>query len=100
MTSVKINYDGDLVFTSSTDKTIQLWRTSNGERIGSFSCDTAIKSIDITKDSKWLIAGCFDSAIEVFHVNNGVKIGSMRPVRGRMKYLELNFAGNQLVTVE
>ena len=52
---VKINYDGDLLFSASNDKKVCMFYAYTGERIGTFICKGAVKSIDITRDSKYLI---------------------------------------------
>ena len=34
ITTMKLNFDGDLVFTGSSDKKINVWDAFTGERIG------------------------------------------------------------------
>ena len=36
ITVVKYNYDGDLLFTASKDQVPSVWRSENGERLGTF----------------------------------------------------------------
>ena len=54
---VKLNLEGDLLFSGSSDKKINLWYSMTGERIGQYTCKGANRALDITKDSKYLIAG-------------------------------------------
>ena len=52
---VKLNHDGDLMFSASNDNNVCLFYSQTGERIGTFKCAAAVKSIDISRDSKYLI---------------------------------------------
>ena len=54
---VKHNHDGDLLFTCSDDGTVCMYETFQLVRLGVFQIKEACRSIDITKDSKYLIAG-------------------------------------------
>ena len=48
---VKINFDGDLFFSGSSDKKVNVIDAHSGELLGDFMCKGATKTIDITKDS-------------------------------------------------
>ena len=37
ITVVKYNYDGDLLFSASKDQVPSVWRSENGERLGTFN---------------------------------------------------------------
>jgi len=52
---VKVNHDGDLLFSASNDKSVCLYYSYTGERIGTFTCPAAVKSIDVSRDSQYLI---------------------------------------------
>ena len=56
---VKLNEDGDLLFSASNDgsldTTVCLFYSHSGERIGTFKCKAAVKSIDVSRDSKYLL---------------------------------------------
>lgn len=97
--SIKINNDGDFVFSASSDKFVYLWRTSNGERLGSYQCNAAIKCIDVTMDSKFLIAGNLVGDLEIFEVDGGEKFSTFSITKGRVKFLQLNQANNRLLLV-
>jgi WD40 repeat protein len=48
ITQVKFNVDGDLLFSSSRDYHVSVWRTENGERLGSYSGHNgAVLSVDV-----------------------------------------------------
>jgi translation initiation factor 3 subunit I len=68
---VKINFDGDLFFTGSQDGLISCWLLESGERylliildkhlrLGNFKTNTAVKTLDITDNSKYLVCGSLE----------------------------------------
>jgi WD40 repeat protein len=66
---VKINFDGDLIFSASSDKKINVWNSLSGELLGDFICKGASKTIDITKDTKYLFVASLNSIVECFDIN-------------------------------
>lgn len=64
--TVKINYDGDLIFTGSSDSKINIWSSQNGERLGSVKCSAAVRSLDVSEDSNFFYAGLMTGIIEVY----------------------------------
>lgn len=90
---VKFNFDGDLFFSGGADKKVNMWHTYSGERIGSFETKSAVKTLDITEDSKYLFVGSLEGSLELFETNGGALLGSLK--RGtKIKYIELSY-GNQ-----
>lgn len=71
---VKHNFDGDLLFTCSDDKTICMYDTFQCQRIGIFQNDNACTSIDITVDSKYLLASSSVTGANLFEVATGKRI--------------------------
>lgn len=95
---VKINFDGDLLFSGSTDKKVNLWDSYTGERIGSYLCSAAIRTIDVTADSEWLVAGTLNGSIEFFKVNGGKHVGLIQ-LDAQIKTLEFSYGGKELLVV-
>lgn len=52
---VKFNADGDLLFTCSDDGFVTVWRAANAEILGKIKCSSAIKAIDISSTTQYLI---------------------------------------------
>lgn len=52
---IKFNADGDLLFTCSDDGYVVVWRTEKAEMVGKIKCASAVKSIDISRKSDFLI---------------------------------------------
>ena len=65
------NFDGDLLFTCSDDGTVCMYDTFQCIRNGIFEVKSACKSIDITKDSKYLLATAVDHGVFLFNVKDG-----------------------------
>lgn len=68
---VKFNFDGDLLFTCSDDKTVCMYETEKLERIGLFQINDSCKYIDITKDSKYLLATATTRGVKIYNISNG-----------------------------
>jgi WD40 repeat protein len=65
------NYDGDLLFTCSDDGKICMYNTYDCTRVGVFNLKEACKSIDVSKDSKWLIGAATTYGVSIFSVDEG-----------------------------
>eukprot|EP00461_Guttulinopsis_vulgaris_P001772 UN01772 len=74
ITHVTFNRDGDLLFTCSKDGTVQVWRTKDGTRIGSYDCSGAVQSCDPTARSEFLVAASGDGTARVFEIETGKMI--------------------------
>jgi len=65
------NFDGDLLFTCSDDSTVNMYDTAQCVRVGIFEVKSACKSIDITMDSKYVLATAVDVGVIIFNVKDG-----------------------------
>lgn len=92
---VKHNFDGDLLFTCSDDKTICMYDTFQCARAGVFYNEDACTSIDITVDSKYLIACATTIGANIFEVGTGKKLATVN-VPGNFAYqVGLSFGDKQ-----
>lgn len=85
LTRVKFNREGDLLFTTSQDKSPTCWRASNGERIGTYrGHNGAVRDIDITYNTERIITGSFDNSAILWDAQSGEQLQQWRfksPVR-------------------
>ena len=88
---VMFNQDGDLLFTCSDDGNVCMYNTFDCTRVGVFNVKEAIKSIDVTKDSKYLLAAGTTFGFCIFNVMNGEQLQKITvPVSGiQAKHIEL-----------
>ena len=62
ITVVKFNFDGDLLFTASKDHVPSMWRSENGERIGTFNGHKGtIWDLDVCRFSKRVVTASADA---------------------------------------
>jgi translation initiation factor 3 subunit I len=65
VTIVRLNYDGDIFFSGSAERKINLWESYTGERIGSYDTKASVRSLDVDINSNYLIACGNDGTLEV-----------------------------------
>lgn len=72
LTKVLYNREGDLLFSASKDEKPNVWRTSNGERLGSYNGHRGtVWSLDLTRDSTVLVTGSADMTFKLWDVATG-----------------------------
>ena len=70
LTRVRLNREGDLLFSSSKGKSVCVWFTENGERLGTYDGHNgAIWDVDVSWDSSHLVSSAADNTMKVgFHL--------------------------------
>ena len=72
LTFVKYNRDGDLIFSCSKDHIPCVWRSANGERLGSYNGHNgAVYGCDVTPDSTLLLTASADQSVKLWDVRTG-----------------------------
>ena len=72
ITFLKYNQEGDLLFSCSKDNRICVWRSSTGERIGTYEGHSgAIWGVDVTRDSRFLLSCSADMTVRAWDVMTG-----------------------------
>ena len=77
------NQDGDLLFSCSDDGKVAMYDTYQCVRTGQFDVQSACTSIDVTKDSKYVLATSVEG-VQIFNVKNGERVATML-VPGNLK---------------
>ena len=70
------NYDGDLLFSCSDDGRVVVYDTFQCVKTGQYMVNSACTSIDVTKDSRYLLATSVDGVI-VFNVADGSRVANL-----------------------
>lgn len=72
LTKVRYNHEGDLLFTASKDSEPHVWRTHNGELLGTYIGHSGvIWTLDVATDSRTLLSGSGDMTCKVWDVETG-----------------------------
>jgi len=76
VTDVVYNRDGDLLFSCDKDGNTFVWRSDNGERLGTYGGPNkrACNSLDVDRDCKNLLSGWADGFIRLWDVESGKKL--------------------------
>lgn len=75
---VMFNFDGDMLFTCSDDGKVCMYNSYDCSRVGVFSVKEAVKSMDVTKDSKYILAAATTFGYCIFDVMNGNEIARVQ----------------------
>jgi len=96
------NFDGDLLFTCSDDNRVCVYHTSDCRRIGVFNTHQACKSIDVTDDSKYLLAGTATPGFYLFEVATGRQLMLQKSGPGKKicSHVEFSFGDKKFLTVQ
>jgi len=99
ITSIRFNHEGDLLLTASKGTAIALWRTENGERVGTYEGHTGvIWSIDIDRKSKYVLSGSGDFSARLWDAKTGAEV--MRwPQKTAVRSVEFAFGDQQFLLV-
>jgi translation initiation factor 3 subunit I len=67
ITRVRLNQEGDILFSCAKDKHVCVWYTENGERIGTYEGHNGmISDIDVSWDTKTLVSASGDQKMMVY----------------------------------
>ena len=91
------NQDGDLLFSCSDDGTVCMFSTQQCERIGVFEIKEACRSIDVTKDSKLLIAAATTIGFHVFNVENGQLLKTVAVPGLQAKHVSMSYSDKEIL---
>jgi translation initiation factor 3 subunit I len=86
ITTIKFNYDGDLLFTASKDLVPSVWRTDTGERLGTFAGHKGtVWDLDCDRFTRRLLTASADASCKLWNCQTGECIATFDhrgPVRG------------------
>ena len=67
VSAAKFNRTGDTYITGSLDATAQLWKTVDGEKIGSpLTHDSGVGAVAISDDDQWLATGTLNGLVRIW----------------------------------
>ena len=72
ITQIKYNREGDLLFSSAKDANPNVWRTINGERMGTYKGHGgAVWSIDVNWETTKVITAAADNSCRIWDAATG-----------------------------
>ncbi|RXK41074.1 eukaryotic translation initiation factor 3 subunit I [Tremella mesenterica] len=72
LTQIVYNAEGDLLFSASKDNIINVWFTSNGERLGTYNGHNgSVWSVACDSQTKYLLSGAADNTMKLWEVSTG-----------------------------
>jgi len=100
VTAVCYSPDGSLIATGSSDKTVKLWRRSDGREIRSYTGNTSeIETISINSSITDLLAVDSKGTLTVWNLNTGEVKRQIRPESDRFTCAAFNPDGTKIITV-
>lgn len=86
ITTIQFNYDGDLLFSASKDLVPSVWRSENGERLGTYEGHKGtVWDLDCDRFTRRLLTASADATCKLWDVQTGECLFSFPhrgPVRG------------------
>lgn len=58
--------------------------------MGNYKTSGAVKTLDITDNSEYLISGSLEGTVDLFQVNGGVTIGNVKADERKARWVELS----------
>ncbi|RSH87057.1 translation initiation factor eIF3 subunit [Saitozyma podzolica] len=72
LTQIVFNAEGDLLFSASKDNVVNVWFTSNGERLGTFGDHKgSVWTVACDSQTKYLVTGAADNTMRLWDVRSG-----------------------------
>lgn len=106
LTEVLFNREGDLIFTAGKDKVPCVWRTSDGERLGTFGDSEdaskghngAVFHIDVNADSTRVITGSGDMSAKLWDCTTGQLLHTY-PLKAACRAVNFSADGDRVLIV-
>jgi WD40 repeat protein len=98
VTSVCTSYDGKFIATGSADKTIILWRASDGKQIRSFrGSPGGISSVGFNRQGNTILSLSDDGTIILWDVSSGKEINRLKLPEDRFTCASFNPDGTEII---
>lgn len=99
LSQIKYSKDGDLLFSTAKDKTLCVWFTNNGERLGTYhGHQGAIWTVDVSPNTKLVATGAADNTIKLWNTQTGECVKTWE-FPTAIKRVEFSEKGDQLLAV-
>jgi translation initiation factor 3 subunit I len=102
LTQIKYNRDGDLLFSTSKDKSVSVWFIDNGERLGTFEGHQgSVWGVDPNWETTRLVTGGADFTVRIWDIETGKNVSTIDDKNGGLttsaKSVKFSYCGNLVV---
>jgi len=99
VTAVCTSYDGQFIATGSSDKTIILWRSSDGKQIRSFrGSPSGISYVEFNRQGNRVLSLSEDGTIIIWDIDSGKEMSRMKLPDDRFTCASFHPDGTEIVT--
>jgi len=105
ISDVKFSNDGSFFVSCSRDKTIKLWKASNGQLIYTIYTHKMVNCLSISHDNSLIACGYYNSLnyyqesyIDIFRLSDGVKLVSLRGHFDDINSIDFTDDGSKLLS--
>lgn len=71
ITAVKIEEGGNIIASSSKDKTVRLWNAETGECMKMLSHESSVSSVSFSHNGKYIVTTSEDQSVRIWNVSSG-----------------------------
>ena len=71
---IKFTAKGDFVFTASSDRDVNMWKTDTGEKLKTYAHKAAVNRISLSSDLKYMITGDLTGSLYIWDLNTSFNI--------------------------
>jgi len=94
LTRIRLNREGDLLFSASKDKFPAIWYTENGERLGTYNGHNGVVwDLDVSWDSRRLLTGSGDNTCKLWDTQTGRELCTIKS-NTTVRAVGFSYSGN------
>jgi WD40 repeat protein len=98
VTAVCYSSDGKFIATGSDDKTVKLWRRSDGREIRTFQGNiSGISAVEINRQGTMILAVSDNGTLSIWEVQTGKMIKQFKPAEDRFTCASFNPDGSKVI---
>lgn len=99
VTAACYSYDGNFIATGSADKTVKLWRKTDGKEIRSFNgSDEEIANVEISRQGKYILSVSKRGTLFIWDLFSGKLLKKLRPDEDSYTFASFNPDEKQIIT--
>jgi WD40 repeat protein len=98
VTAICYSADGKLIATGSEDKTVKLWRRSDGKEIRTFQGNiSAVSQVEINRQGTAVLSVSYNGTLTVWDLNTGKMLNHLKPGDDRFNCASFHPDGTKII---